>query len=149
MRYVPLEENEECRPSTEYRELFINNISDGIIKAWNMREDTYISAEFGRAVLGHSRRVEFNDHTAKMYGIADVSTFETMELGNDIGVELLYVFNKEKNPMGAIVNVSHPSQVLEYCSFVSSDYWGKTIKLVKEELGDDFVTVGICAGVGC
>ncbi len=149
MRYVPLEENEECRPSTEYRELFINNISDGIIKAWNKREDAYISAEFGRAVVGHSRRVEFNDHTAKMYGIADVATFETMESGNDTGVELLYVFNKDKKPMGAIVNVACPSQVLEHCSFVSSDYWGKTRKFVKEEIGDDFVTVGICAAAGC
>ncbi len=148
-RYVPLKEHDDCRPETEYREVFVDNIANGIVSAWNARTDAYISPEFGRAVVGHPRRVVFDDGSAKMYGIADNATFETMESVNDTGIELLYIFDSNKKPMGAIVNVACPSQVLEHCSFVSSDYWGKTRKYVKEALGNDFVTVGICAAAGC
>lgn len=148
-RYVHLYENKEYMSQEEYFFTLAESISDGVIKAWEKRQKAYISPEFGRAVVGHSRRVAYNDGTAKMYGMTDKATFSEMESGNDSGVELLYVFDENKKPMGVIANIACPAQVLEHCSFVSSDYWGKTREFLKEELGSDFVTVGLCSAAGC
>ncbi|MBR3933380.1 MAG: hypothetical protein IKJ68_05690 [Clostridia bacterium] len=148
-RYVPLCENAEYMDEEEYFVILKDKIADGIVSAWNKRQKAYIAPEFGRAVVGHSRRVAYNDGTAKMYGIADKATFSEMESGNDSGVELLYVFDESKKPMGVIANIACPAQVLEHCSFISSDYWGKTREMLKQDLGSDFVTVGLCAAAGC
>lgn len=148
-RYVPLQENDEYIPGEELFGFLTERISDGIVKAWNARKPAAIAPAFGRAVIGHSRRVAFSDGTAKMYGIADKATFDELESGNDSGVELLYVFDADRKPMGALVNIACPAQVLEHCTFISSDYWGKARIRIKEALGDGFVTVGLCAAAGC
>ena len=46
------------------------------------------------------------------------------------------------------INIACPAQVLEHCSFVSSDYWGKAREMVKEEV-PGFVVVGLCGAAGC
>ena len=146
--FKPATDDDNYMDPKEYLAFLGENISEGIVTAWNKRDTAYIAQEFGRAVVGHSRRVCFNDGTAKMYGIADKATFTEMESGNDTGVELLYVFDKDKKPMGALCNIACPAQVLEHCSFVSSDYWGKAREMVKEEY-PDFVLVGLCGAAGC
>lgn len=147
-KYVEATEENNYMDETEYFEFLAKRVAEGIVKAWEKRDTAYIAQEFGRAVVGHSRRVCYNDGSAKMYGIADKATFSEMESGNDTGVELLYVFDKGKKPMGALVNISCPAQVLEHCSFVSSDYWGKVRDMVREEVSD-FVVVGLCGAAGC
>lgn len=147
-KYVAAVDNDEYMDPTIYFDMLVECISDGIVKAWNKRDTAYIAQEFGRAVVGHCRRVAYNDGTAKMYGIADKATFSEIECASDSGVELFYVFDKDKNPMGALVNIACPAQVLEHCSFISSDYWGKVRDFVKEEY-KDFVLVGLCSAAGC
>ncbi len=147
-KYVAAVDNDDYMDPTEYFDMLVEWISDGIVKAWNKRDTAYIAQEFGRAVVGHSRRVAYNDGTAKMYGIADKATFSELESASDSGVELLYVFDKDKKPMGALVNIACPAQVLEHCSFVSSDYWGKAREMVKNEI-EGFVLVGLCSAAGC
>ena len=147
-KYVEAVEDDNYMDETVYFVELAEKIAEGIVNAWNKRDDAYIAQEFGRAVVGHSRRVAYNDGTAKMYGIADKATFEEMESGNDTGVELLYVFDKEKKPIGALCNIACPSQVLEHCSFISSDYWGKARDMIREEV-EGFVLVGLCGAGGC
>ncbi len=147
-KFKPAVDTDDYMDPGKYLDLLGEKMSDGIVAAWNKRDTAYIAQEFGRAVVGHSRRVCFSDGTAKMYGIADKATFTEMESGNDTGVELLYVFDKDKKPMGALCNISCPAQVLEHCSFVSSDYWGKAREMIKDEL-PDFVLVGLCGAAGC
>lgn len=147
-KYMAAVDNDDYMDPTVYFDMLVECISDGIVKAWNKRDTAYIAQEFGRAVVGHCRRVAYNDGTAKMYGIADKATFSEIECASDSGVELLYVFDKDKNPMGALVNIACPAQVLEHCSFISSDYWGKVRDFVKEEY-KDFVLVGLCSAAGC
>lgn len=147
-KYIEATDENNYMDETLYFEFLAQNVAEGIVKAWNKRDKAYIAQEFGRAVVGHSRRVSYNDGTAKMYGIADKATFSEMESGNDTGVELLYVFDKNKRAIGALCNISCPAQVLEHCSFVSSDYWGKARDMIKEEI-DDFVLVGLCGAAGC
>ena len=147
-KYIEATEENNYMDETLYFKFLAEKVAEGIVKAWEMRDTAYIAQEFGRAVVGHSRRVCYSDGSAKMYGIADKATFTEMESGNDTGVELLYVFDKDKKPMGALVNIACPAQVLEHCSFVSSDYWGKAREMVKEKV-EGFVVVGLCGAAGC
>ena len=148
-KYISLEEDEEYLPFDECFDFLSESIANGIAEAWRRRDEAYIGEEFGRAVVGHSRRVVYSDGTAKMYGIADKATFAELESGNDSGIELLYVFDKSKKPIGVLANVSCPSQVLEHKTFMSADYWGKVRDFTKEKFGDDFVVVGLCGAAGC
>ena len=132
----------------EILEQLAASVSDTIVTAWENRAPGYFGGAFGRAVLAHQRRVVYNDGTAKMYGNTWTSTFDRMEGGTDTGVELLYLFNAEEKPIGALVNVPCPSQVVEMACYISSDYWGKARDILQEKLGKDFVTIGMCSPAG-
>ena len=119
-----------------------------IVEAWEKRAPGFFGPAFGRAVLAHQRRVVYNDGTAAMYGNTWTSTFDRMEGGTDTGVELLYLFNAEEKPIGVLANIPCPSQVVEMACYVSSDYWGKARDILQEKLGEDFVTISMCAPAG-
>lgn len=85
-------------------------------KAWQNREEALYANGFGRAVVGFCRRVVYDDGTAQMWGDTNTANFESMEGGNDSGVELLYMFNKEKKLTGVVANIACPSQILEHRS---------------------------------
>ena len=119
-----------------------------VCDAWEKRGAAFFSQSFGRSVVGHCRRVVYDDDSAKMYGATDMANFRELEGGNDSGIELVYFFDAEKRPIGALVNVACPSQVVEGECFISSDYWGKARDYVRQDLGDDFVVVGLCSAAG-
>ena len=123
-------------------------ICEAVCRAWDNRKPAGFSPAFGRAVVGHCRRVVYDDGSARMYGAVDTVNFEAMEGGSDSGIELVYLFDENRNPMGALVNVACPAQVLEGKPFISSDFWGKARDFIKQELGDDFVVVGLCGAAG-
>ena len=119
-----------------------------ILKAWKTRRAGAFGPAFGRAVFGHSRRVTYSDGSAKMYGSAQTSTFVALEGGNDSGVDLLYLFDEAGRPLGALINVGCPSQVVEAEYYVSSDFWGKARARLADTLGPDFVLISVCAPAG-
>ncbi|MBU0718279.1 MAG: hypothetical protein KJ749_08530 [Planctomycetes bacterium] len=123
-------------------------ICDAVCRAWVDRKPAGFSPAFGRAVVGHCRRVVYDDGSARMYGAADTVNFEAVEAVNDSGIELLYLFDESRAPMGALVNVACPAQVLEGKPFVSSDFWGKARDFIKSKLGDAFVVVGLGSAAG-
>ena len=130
------------------RDYATSAVANGICDAWESREEAYFSAAFGRAVVGHNRRAVYEDGSARLFGTTQVDNFYEIEAGEDSGVELLYVFNKNKKPIGALVNVACPAQVVEDMKVISSDYWGKVRDWVHKELGDEFVVVGLLSAAG-
>lgn len=123
-------------------------ICEAVCRAWENRRPAGFSPGFGRAVVGHCRRVVYYDGSARMYGAVDTVNFDFVEAVNDTGIELLYLFDASHAPLGALVNVACPAQVLEGKPFVSSDFWGKARDFIKQKLGDDFVVVGLCSAAG-
>lgn len=119
-----------------------------IVDAWEKRDECYFGPAFGRAVVGHCRRAIYNDGSAQLFGRSQRPDFFDIEATNDSGVELLYVFDKNKRPIGALANVACPAQVVEDMKVMSSDYWGKVRDWVHSELGEDFVLVGLCSAAG-
>lgn len=130
------------------RDYITTRVADGICDAWEQRSEAYFGAAFGRAVVGHNRRAVYTDGTARLFGTTQVDNFYEIEAGEDSGVELLYVFDKNKKPIGALVNVACPAQVVEDMKVMSSDYWGKVRDYVHRELGEDFVVVGLLSAAG-
>ncbi len=156
MKYVPgdrkLEEPalpEDVWDNNQNCEYIAPIVAASIDEAWQTRNDGYISPAFGRAVVGHSRRLVYGDGTARMYGHSDKVDFLYPESAEDSGVEMLYVFDKEKKPMGVLVNVACPSQVMEATCKMSSDYWGKVRDLAHAKYGEEFTVVGLCGAAGC
>lgn len=130
------------------RDYITTIVADAICDAWENRDDAYYGAAFGRAVVGHCRRACYDDGTSKLFGTTQTGTFTELEAGNDTGVELLYVFDKNKKPIGALVNVACPAQCVEDMNVISSDYWGKVREWVQREINEDFVVVGLCSAAG-
>lgn len=128
--------NDEVISREEALEFLSERIALAAYKAWQNREEALYANGFGRAVVGFCRRVVYDDGTAQMWGDTNTANFEAMEGGNDSGVELLYMFNKEKKLTGVVANIACPSQILEHRSFLSADYWGKVKENLRKEWGD-------------
>lgn len=156
-RYLPPDvtfiEAEEEIPEDVWQEdrctpYIADKLCEAVCTAWEKRRPASISPAFGRAVIGHCRRAVYDDNSAKMYGSTETVNFCELEGGNDSGVELLYVFSEDATPLGVLVNVACPSQVVEGKHYISSDFWGKARDQIKARLGDGFTVLGLCGAAG-
>lgn len=148
MQYVPLVSNEECMSPVDSLNLLVEKISQAIVEAWNNRSEGYYQNAFGRAVVGHCRRVCYDDGSAAMWGDTNSANFTELEAGNDSGIELIYTFDKDKNLNGVIANVACPAQVVEQRSFISSDYWGKVKENLEKHFGKKIFVLGLISAAG-
>ena len=94
MQYVPLVSNEKCLSPVDSLNFLVEKISQAIVEAWNNRSEGYYQNAFGRAVVGHCRRVCYDDGSA-MWGDTNSANFTELEAGNDSGIELIYTFDKD------------------------------------------------------
>ena len=134
-----------CEEATEF---LAEKIAVAAKRAWDNRTESLYANAFGRAVVGHCRRVVYDDGSAKMWGDTNSANFVEIEGGNDSGIELLYTFNKERKLTGVVANIACPAQVLEHRSFISSDYWGKVKEFLREEFGPDLYILALCGAAG-
>lgn len=154
IRLVP----EEMRPETEepdgiesaaeYRNFLIDRLCEAFTQAWNGRAPGAVSSRLGHAVLGHNRRVVYDDGSALMYGTTDTVNFYEPEGAEDHGVELLYFWDREGSLTGAAVNVACPSQVLEHHYFVSADYWGEARRELAQRGLEKLFILPLCGAAG-
>lgn len=138
----------EAMDTTEVFFFLVDKIAACIKKAWENRKTGCYSNAFGRAVVGHCRRVVYDDGSAKMWGDSNKANFVSLEGGNDSGIELIYVFDEKKKLTGVVANIACPAQVVEQRSFISSDYWGKVRILLREKFGEDLFVLGLCSAAG-
>ncbi len=148
MEYKPLVSNEKCMPGEEVLQMLIEKISEAAITAWNNRKPAFYQNAFGRAVVGMNRRAVYDDGSAKMWGETNMANFDSLEAGNDSGIELIYTYDENKELSGVIANIACPSQVVEHRSFISSDYWGKVRENLRNKFGRDIKVLGLCSAAG-
>lgn len=132
----------------EYGILLAERIAEAVSEAWDNRKPGGYGPGFARAVTGHNRRVTYKDGTTKMYGRTDTEDFLSLEGGNDSGIELLYLFNDQRQLTGIVINVACPSQVVEHKNFISSDYWGEVKKMLRKQFGDRLFILAQCSSAG-
>lgn len=147
-KYVEKVKDDNILEPEEALEFLADRISTCIIEAWNNRKKSYFSNQFGRAVVGHCRRVVYDDNSAKMWGDTNSPNFAFLEAASDSGIELIYTFDENKKLTGIVANIACPSQVVEHRSFISSDYWGKVKILLREKFGQDIKILGLCSAAG-
>ncbi len=141
-------------PSTEAMdpddalEFLGKKIAEAVEKAFENLEEGGYKAAFGRVPVGMSRRVCYSDGTAKMWGDVDRATFTCLEGGNDNGMELLFIYDKEGKMTGIVSNICCPAQVMEQRNVISSDYWGKVKILMREKYGEDLKLLALCGPAG-
>ena len=142
--YKPLvTADESVLDPTEATEFVSDRIALAAYRAWQARRPSYIANDFGRAVVGMCRRATYTDGSAEMWGDTNRADFDSLEGGNDSGIELLYVFDSDKKLSGIVANIACPSQILEHRSFISADYWGRAKANIREKLGERIFLVGL------
>ncbi len=148
MAYKPLVSNEQCLSPKQCLDVLVNAICEAVITAWNNRKPAYYQNAFGRAVVGMNRRVCYDDGSAKMWGDTNMANFDSLEAGNDSGIELIYTYDENKELSGVIANIACPAQVVEHRSYISSDYWGKVKENLRKKFGRDIMVLGLCSAAG-
>lgn len=147
-KYIPQVTSGDCMSPDDAFDYLANAIAETVVRAWKSRKEGGYATGFGRAAVGMNRRVCYSDGTAKMWGDADTATFTELEGGNDNGVEMMFVYDNQKNLTGVVANIACPAQVMEQRSVISSDYWGKVKILLREKYGKDLFLLPLCAAAG-
>lgn len=127
----------------EAAEFAAEKIARACAKAWENRAESYYANEFGRAAVGMCRRVCYDDGSAQMWGDVNNANFVSMEGGNDSGIELLYIFDKNKELSGIVANIACPSQILEHRNFISADFWGRAKANLRKHFGEHIFLLGL------
>lgn len=146
--YKPVANTGEGMNPKDALNFLADKIAVAVEQAWNDRAEGYYETGFGRAVVGFNRRMKYDDGKAKLYGNVRIPNFIGMEGSTDNGIEMLFVFDKDKKITGVVLNVSCPSQVVEMKNFISSDYWGKVRILLREKFGEDLKILSLCGAAG-
>lgn len=148
MKYLPKVTADGVLPESDALYFLADKISEAILDAWANRKEGYVMNAFGRAAVGMCKRVVYNDGRAKTLGETNISDFESLESGNDSGIELLFTFNDKKRCTGVVANVACPAQVMEHNSVISADYWGAVREFVRKRFGVKFKVLGLCGAAG-
>ena len=82
-----------------------------------------VSCDLAHAMVGFNRCAAHSNGTSRMYGSVDTTTYLSPEGVNDHGIELLFFWNREGDPIGVVVNLACPSQVVETKCLVSAGIW--------------------------
>ena len=148
MIYEPVVSNEESVKPKDALDFLSSRIAKAVIEAWKNREFAFYQNAFGRAVVGHNRRVCFDDGSSEMWGDTSLANFTELEGGSDSGIELIYTFNGDKKPTGVIVNLACPAQAVQHRNFISPDFWGRVKENLRLKFGADFKVLALCSAAG-
>lgn len=148
MKYQVLVSSEESMDPDVALEFIANKIVEVVVASWNNKESGYYRNAFGRVVVGMCRRVCYDDGSALMWGDTNHPNFTALEAGNDSGMELIFIYDKNKKLTGVVSNIACPAQVVEHRSYISSDYWGKVKENLRKEYGNDIFVLGLCSAAG-
>jgi len=145
---VNISNNDALMSAEDRLEELVSKIADAALSAWeNRAEGAFVNA-FGRAPIGQCRRVSFSDGSAQMWGDTYSAAFTALEGGNDSGIELLYIFDKEDKLTGIVANLACPAQCVQHRLFISPDFWGEAKMLLRKHFGEEIFLLPLCSAAG-
>ena len=132
----------------EYIDFAADRIAEAVAEAWGRREPAGIAYGWGHAVIGHNRRLTYEDGTSRMYGKAGVPEFRYVEGYEDHSIQAMMTYDRDKRLTGMVVNVPCPSQVSEQIYEISADYWHETRQELRRRFGPGIAVLAQCAPAG-
>ena len=143
----PMEKEGFITPQ-EYSSFLIQCLCEAAIEAWSCRKPGGVSSEPGVAVVGYNRLAMYTDGSARMYGHTDEMDFESFAGVSDPGVEILYLWNDNKELTGLAINVACPSQVVEQKNYISADFWGEVRKKLAKKYAQNIYVLAMTGAAG-
>ena len=119
-----------------YRSFLAERVADAIVQAWNRRSVGSVTWGLSHAVVAYNRRAVYADGSARMYGKTDIAEFRNLEGYEDHDVNTLFFWNDIGQFVGAVVNVSCPSQEVESRSTVNADFWHPVREALRNRYGE-------------
>jgi hypothetical protein len=126
----------------QYRSFLAERVADAIVQAWNRRSAGSVTWGFSHAVVAYNRRAVYADGSARMYGKTDIAEFRNLEGYEDHDVNTLFFWNDLGKLVGAVVNVSCPSQEVESRSAVNADFWHPVREALRKRYGEQLCILG-------
>ncbi len=145
---APLTGNDNIMKGPELWDEISSKVALAIRRAWESRDFGSYTNAFGRAAVGMCRRACYSDGSAQMWGDTNRAVFTQLEGGNDSGIELLYVFDKDKKLSGIVANLACPAQCVQHRLFISPDFWGEAKMLLRRHFGEDIFLLPLCSAAG-
>ena len=145
---VNISANPEIATGAEVAALLKERLATVILEAWNSRGAGSFANAFGRAPVGQCRRTLYSDDTAQMWGNSNTAVFQSLEGGNDSGIELMYMFDGQNALSGIVVNLACPAQCVQHRLFVSPDFWGEVRVRLRKYFGEHIHILTLCSPAG-
>lgn len=123
-------------------------IADGIVEAWRNRQPGEIGFGLGQAVVGHNRRVSYENGESRMYGRVNTPEFSHVEGYEDHSVNVLGAWNESNELTGLVVNVACTAQVDEHSFEMTADYWHDVRVELRRRFGDGIHVLAQCSASG-
>jgi hypothetical protein len=123
-------------------------IAGAAVAAWRGRSPGALGYGLGHAVVGHNRRVAYNDGVSRMYGDTATAAFSHLEGYEDHDVNLLATWGADGDLTGLVINVACPSQVDENLFKVSADYWHDVRVELRRRRGAELFVLPQCSTAG-
>ena len=142
------EQGPEVMTPAEYRDFFVERVTDCIVKAWKNRQQGGFSWGLGQAVVGHNRRITYFDGMSKMYGNTNDVNFSHIEGYEDHAVNMLFTWDMNQKLTGMIINLACPSQVTEGAKYVSADFWHEVRKEIRKRHSEALFILPQCSPAG-
>jgi hypothetical protein len=132
----------------EYREFLADRLVEAAADAWEGRQPGAVGWGLGHAVVAHNRRAQYADGRAVMYGRTDQPDFRAIEGMEDHGVEVLFVWDRDKNLLATAINVACPAQEVEGRSAVNADFWHQVRESLRARYGENLQVLGWIGAAG-
>lgn len=131
-----------------YRALFVKNVANAIVKAWNSRSPGSVSWGLKRTAIPYNRRATYANNTTTMYGKTNVPEFRNLEGYEDHDINSLFFWDKAGKLIAMSIDVACPAQEVEGRSEVNADYWHPVRTALKKKFGDDLTVLGWIGAAG-
>jgi len=124
-----------------YRAFFTKQVTDAIEAAWKSRRPAKAGWGLGHAVVGHNRRMIYEDGTAVMHGSKTSDGFRGFEGPDDPGVEVLFFWDESDALIATALSLGCPAQRAGSGSAVNADFVHPLREALKEKYGEELVVL--------
>lgn len=132
----------------QYRDLFVEKVSEAIVQAWETRSEGSVSWGLTRAAVGYNRRAVYTNGKSVMYGNAEKDGFINIEGYEDHDIHSMFFWNSNDELIAACIDVACPAQEVEHRYSVNADYWHPVREQLRSKFGNQLNVISWIGAAG-